>query len=806
MNTYAGYGVRETIEEVPVVSEDSGGVFQKIARLALYALIFLLPIWYLPITTLPVEANKTFLVLTLGLVALIAWIGSGLQEGKITINRSWALFSLGVFLVVMVASALFGMHPYTSLLGGLGDARTVMTILTGVIVAFLIPSVLHRKDDVMKSILLLMFASALVFIAFMVRTILNVEFEGARGFNLIGSWNGLGIFFGALVALAFPMLGVPSESRIWKGALLLLVAGLIGAFFVNYVVVWVAIASIALVFFALYFSAQKRTSVLFTLTFFLIILAVLFALLNTQLEGIAGKFGGVPEVTPAWQSTVEIGTAGIKESPILGTGPNSFGYLWEKYRPAGISQTQFWRVRFTNGVGYTPTLLAETGILGIASFGAFLLLMLWMAIRTMVSSAYRSSDPWESATALASASSLIFLVAISFFYPMNPTLALLTFVILGIFFSSSARVGVGRTTTIDLFASAQTGFVASLVMIVVVLASVFGLYVGGTRYAADAAFASGVHLYNNEQKIDEAISGVERATAMYANEDDYWRTLTELQRLRIQQIAQDQSISQQDRDAKLQSELARAVRFGEQITDLNAVDAENWRARGRVYESIIPLTGAADVALEYYTKASELSPRDPLIAGEIARLRNTRALVAAQAKNQALAETERNEAVKMLERAIEIKSDYAPAHFTLAQYYSAAGKQDQALQRAVTAYQLEPNDVGAAFQLGVLSYQLNRKDIAQIALERAVSLRENYSNARYFLGLIYDEKNAKDQAIAQFARVQELNPTNTEVMKILENLRAGKKALDGITPPPEERDAPPITEEGTNANTTAPKQ
>ncbi len=811
MNTYAGYGVSEVHppaggEEVPVVSEDAGGVFQKIARFALYALIFLLPIWYLPLTTLPVEANKAMLASVLALIALIAWIGSGLQEGKITINRSWTVFALAIFLGVMVVSAALGMQSHSSLLGGLGDPRSVMTLLSGVIIAFLIPSVLHRRDDVMKSIALLMFASVLVLVAFLVRSVLNVEIIGARGFNLIGAWNGLGVFFGLMAAFTFPMLGVPSESRAWKGALLLLVAGLVGAFLVNYNMVWITIAAIALVFFALYFSANKRKSALFTLTFFLIILSVLLALLNQQLGGISGKLGSVAEVTPAWQSTIEIGKHVIADRPLLGSGPNTFGYQWELYRPEGISQTQFWRVRFASGVGFTPSLMAETGILGIAAIVALVLLLTWMVIRTMVSAAYRTADAWESATALASASGLVFLAVMSFLYPFNTTLTLLMFVMLGIFFSASARVGVGKTTTFNLFASAQTGFVASLIMIVMVIASVFGLYLAGTRYSADVAYASGIALYNNNGKLDEAVEAVERATNLYGEDDGYWRTLTELERQKLQQIAQDQSISQQDREARIQIELARAIRFGEQATDLNAVDAENWRTRGRVYESVIPLTGAADVALDHYTRASERSPRDPLIVGELARLRNTRALVAAQQKNQSLAEAERAEAVKLLERAIEIKSDYAPAHFTLAQYYTAAGKQDQALQRAVTAYQLEPSDVGAAFQLGVLAYQLDRKDIARVALERAVSLRENYSNARYFLGLIYDDAGVKEQAIAQFVRIQELNPTNTEVEKILENLRAGKKALDGITPPPEERDVPPITDEGTTTSTTAPQQ
>jgi len=59
-------------------------------------------------------------------------------------------------------------------------------------------------------------------------------------------------------------------------------------------------------------------------------------------------------------------------------------------------------------------------------------------------------------------------------------------------------------------------------------------------------------------------------------------------------------------------------------------------------------------------------------------------------------------------------------------------------------------------------------------------LDKNYSNARYFLGLIYDKEENKEKAIEQFTKIAELNPDNEEVKKILTNLREGKSALEGI--------------------------
>ncbi|GAI09342.1 unnamed protein product, partial [marine sediment metagenome] len=72
-----------------------------------------------------------------------------------------------------------------------------------------------------------------------------------------------------------------------------------------------------------------------------------------------------------------------------------------------------------------------------------------------------------------------------------------------------------------------------------------------------------------------------------------------------------------------------------------------------------------------------------------------------------------------------------------------------------------------------------------VELERAVELSPAYSNARYFLGLIYDRKGKTQEAIKQFEVIAGLNPENQEVKKILSNLKAGKPALEGIITTPE---------------------
>ena len=84
-----------------------------------------------------------------------------------------------------------------------------------------------------------------------------------------------------------------------------------------------------------------------------------------------------------------------------------------------------------------------------------------------------------------------------------------------------------------------------------------------------------------------------------------------------------------------------------------------------------------------------------------------------------------------------------------------------------------------------------------IVLERAVALNENYSNARYFLGLIYARGGNNEKALAEFRKILDLNPGNQEIAAIITNLEQGREPLAGISPPapePEKRPAPPVKE------------
>lgn len=114
------------------------------------------------------------------------------------------------------------------------------------------------------------------------------------------------------------------------------------------------------------------------------------------------------------------------------------------------------------------------------------------------------------------------------------------------------------------------------------------------------------------------------------------------------------------------------------------------------------------------------------------------------------------------------------------------------------AIELDPNNPYLLLQEGILKFistgilgqdDYNQKNQllsdAKDKLEKSVSLKPDYSDALYILGLVYDSLGQKDKAIEQFLKVQQLTPSDVNIQKALDNLRAGLPALQEVTPPTE---------------------
>jgi len=407
-----------------------------------------------------------------------------------------------------------------------------------------------------------------------------------------------------------------------------------------------------------------------------------------------------------------------------------------------------------------------------------------------------------------------------FLYPANFSLLMFSFVALGLLMAANVAGGKMEERNISLIASPQRTMIVSLLLIVLMIGSVSLLYVESQKYVASLYFSSGLKIFNANQNPDSALVRVGEAINLDPMVDDYQRAASQLFLVKtkntLDSLQSASGVAAEPLRADFQNNMARAVSFAQQAQILGPSESANWTNLGYVYENVLLFVDGAEGWMTMaYEKAVALEPQNPAPWSDLGRAylaaadkiqtqlnQMSSAEKPDQTKIDALKQKWNEDVAKSIDalsRAVQIKPDYSLAHLLLAQAYTRQGDIKNAIQKSFDYYSLNPTDAGAAFQLGFLFYKDSQMANARAALERAVELSADYSNARYFLGLVYDTQGNKDMAKEQFAKIAELNPDNQEVKEILGNLNAGRGALETIVPPamsPDQRTQAPVPETG----------
>jgi len=326
--------------------------------------------------------------------------------------------------------------------------------------------------------------------------------------------------------------------------------------------------------------------------------------------------------------------------------------------------------------------------------------------------------------------------------------------------------------------------IISLFLITVLVIGIGVFLFSLQNYTAEIYHSRGL-VFLAQRNYDQAIQAMEKAVKINPKIDIYWRDLSQTYLFKLQDIIRtSKSLSTEQTRNEIYLLASRSVNAAKESTDLNSKNVANWNVMGYIYQSMIGVLGGADEwAIKSYKKALEIERNSPFIYTQLGRSYLGKADIDRADKKEDEEKKDLEEAMKNFKKALELKNDYAPALYQIAQLYMREGKTKESIQKLEEAQAAAPLDVGLAFQLGVLYYTQEEMDKAQEEFERAVTISPKYSNARYYLGLIYDKKGEKDKAIEQFKEIEKYNPDNKLVKSILKNLEAGKPALEGISNP-----------------------
>ena len=759
--------------------------FYKLSQLCILAIAFLLPFWFLPTTAAPVEFNKVFLVSILVIASFAFYLVHSIMRSRIEIAVHKSFILAGGSLLFWFLSAIFS-DAGPSVIWGVGaEPSSFFTILILFLLSYLIV-VLFSQEQHLKKLFLFFLAGFLVFAVFAFLSFLGIgklissAFENPL-FNTIGSWNSMSLASTFLIMMIFPFLAQSSGiKRLILG--IIFAAFLFIIFLVNFPLAWIFLGVFSLIFLS-YAIWKKNVG---NQALFLSIVLLLISVFGFSFDGfISEKFNIIPpvEVSVSHKATANVVLSSLKEDLFFGKGPATFRYIWDLFKPSEVNQSIFWGTRFDSGSSYLLALPGEIGILGWLLFAGFLAYV-WHLGLTMVSSKQKDRSLFLSPFFLFS-----YVILMWVFYPVGFTLICFGFLSLGFLLAVLRIKGFIKVYDLTLFGEGSMGFVSALLVVAIMFAGIFGIYISTTKYAGQVLFKNGLNAFNIGD-LDLAESRMILASKIDWRNSLYFSALSQIYTKKAQLVLQDKASSAQLLNSKFKDTIDKAFEASQKAVELSPLDFTNFQALGKIYEFLISLNveGASGAALQQYDEALKRAPNNPAIFRDRALVYVTEHLVKNNFAPLELAQKE-------LLKAIEIKPDYAAAHFLLAQIFDAKGNSAEAIKRGEAAALMAPNDTGTLFQLGLLYYKDNRLKEAEAVFKMAIDINSNYSNARYFLGFVFDKTNRKKEAIAEFEKISSLNPGNEEVQKILSNLYANKSALLGISPPgtsPEQRKEAPL--------------
>ena len=472
----------------------------------------------------------------------------------------------------------------------------------------------------------------------------------------------------------------------------------------------------------------------------------------------------------SWVIVSKTLTANFK-NVLLGSGLGSFAVDFSQFRDVSFNADQLaWSFRFSRPYSSALSILAEGG-LALGLIWLFLVLFFVGHILTTWIKARHEGEGAEddqllellSAGEPASRSHLgVFLLAVpwcvisigAFVVFYGPIIWWLWWLLLGLIVAGLALFNSSTTRRRELIIedTPEHNLSFSFILIVVIsVVCIVGVW-GARLYLAEKNFSAALKA-GDFAAVD---SKLRTAVALHENVDLYHVALA--QNYLLQAI----NVSRQGKPdfQKVSAFLGQAINEARRATNLSPRSVAIWENLATMYENAAALVPEArDWAVKSLLEAKTLEPSNPVLAW---RLGNNYSL----AGNWP-------EAIKSYERAISLKKDHVGAYIGLANAYEQTREIDKAIAIYAGIASVAQNDVEYLYNFGRLLYNRgnkgDRNNAEKVWLE-VLKRNASHSNALYSLGLLYELRGDRLQALENYYKVKSLNPDNRDITVKINNL------------------------------------
>ncbi len=693
-------------------------MLNKISKFLLYLAIFVLPLFVLPLTTAPLMWNKHILLLVITSVVLILWLINIMKTGELRLNWTKLSTAMVVLLAVLGLSTAFSSSQAHSFWSALNDDSYLNFILYAVIF-FLVSNIFDKSRDFIKILVLLLISDTIVNILFLSQlffgAILPWDFTHTAGFNLISTIWGMAVFFGGLTVVLISFLG---NSSLFKNKLyqalgyLALVLFFVSLIVIDLKVVWIgiALAMIMVIWQKMKeFSSGKNDSeakkVDLRQVYLPAVIFVIAVILIVIIIPLPKRFILPGLISLNNQSSYQIIGSSFGDSVknmIIGSGPATWEYQYVRHQPVNIVQGPYWQTRFPQGSFALTTWALEFGVVGLMAFLLILLAFSYRGLKMLIST--KKPDQSANRTFVQSVLTVLGLYYLLFWflYSADFFLLFITFFIFGLWLAASNT----KRKQIVFIKAPQQAFFIMLLSIILIAGSVIGLYYSGKKYVAAMSYEQALATASvKNSDINSVVGLITKATDLDSTNDLYWRELSEVYLIKLEQILADQALTPAQKEQNLQPVFSQLEALTEKLLEVSPANSQNQEQVAKIYVNFMAMdAGAYQLAIDNYKKVGEINPNNPSIPYNIASLnfelaKNAK-IQAGQAGTKSADKTQLQSmydeniksALENVDAALKLKNNYTQAYYLKAMIYEFSGQNDLAVANYQIVLQLEPNN------------------------------------------------------------------------------------------------------------------
>lgn len=526
--------------------------------LILNSLIFLFPLFFLPVTGEFFVTNKFYLLAFFALVLIVVSTVQLLVSKKVAWYNIPTDMPLLLFLSAVSLSLLFSSpNKFAGLLNP--TSGLAMFFSLGVIYFFLSRS----SSSVMKQwVNITMKASSLVLsvitIIFFFQPLknanlpFNLQFLKNPSFTPLGSQLELAIFLGFLLVYQLAYLITMKQ-------------------FNNLTI------------------EKKLFNFLLTLINLIALSFTAFSLFKDPLL--------LPPLSTSWFAALE--TMKSIKSAIFGVGIDNFSGIFTKVKDLNYNQLSLWQIASFNFSRTTILhIMTEAGIFGLLSF-VFLLLA---AIRITM-------KQFNNLTIRPFIFLFYYLLICLFVLPPSLITFFLLFLTIGLISNPTDSTGLAAKTSAEADLSDLPFLYFGLALLPFIFTG-FASYFLGRSFLAEYYFKKSINgLANNNAK--EVYDNMRQARIFNPNDEKYALNFSQVNLLIAQNISRQEKVSEAERQTIAQAVQA-SISEGKQLIRLNPDKAQYYANLANVYKSIISIVSGADVwSISSYQRAVILDPTNP---------------------------------------------------------------------------------------------------------------------------------------------------------------------------------------------------